>query len=93
VKCPAGARLILDMYNFALRLFNKASGGLYRLPLVTDKHKQLTDCITGFGNQKWDADHNLKKVAEIMSLHRSFAAWTRIPIYDFQSGSLFWHSV
>jgi hypothetical protein len=27
-----------------------------------------------------------------MSLHRSFAAWTRIAIYDFQSGSLFWRS-
>jgi hypothetical protein len=86
VKCPAVAWLILEMFNFALRLFNKASGGLYRLPLVTDKHKQLMDCITGFGNQKWDADHNLKKKAEIMSLHRSFVAWTRIPIYDFQSG-------
>jgi hypothetical protein len=28
VKCPAGTWLILDMYNFALRLFHKASGGL-----------------------------------------------------------------
>jgi hypothetical protein len=68
---------------------------MYRLPLVIDKHKQLTDCITGFGNQKcqkWDADHNLKKIAEIMSLHRYFAAWTRIHMYDFQSGSLFWRS-
>jgi hypothetical protein len=27
-----------------------------------------------------------------MSLRRSFVAWTRIPIYDFQSGSLFWRS-
>ncbi len=36
VKCPAEAWLILDMHNFALRLFNKASGGLFRLPLVTD---------------------------------------------------------
>jgi hypothetical protein len=27
-----------------------------------------------------------------MSLYRSFAACTRIPIYDFQSGSLFWRS-
>jgi hypothetical protein len=79
VKCPAGAWLILDMYNFALRLFNKASGGLYRLSLVTDKLKRLTDCITGFSNQKWDAEHHLKKMAELMSLHRSFAAWTRIP--------------
>jgi hypothetical protein len=35
VKFPAGARLTLDMYNFALRRFNKASGGLCRLPLVT----------------------------------------------------------
>jgi hypothetical protein len=26
------------------------------------------------------------------SLYRSFAAWTRIPMYDFQSGSLFWPS-
>jgi hypothetical protein len=92
VKCPAGAWLIVDMYNFALRLFNKASGGLYRLPLVTDKHKQLTDCIMGFGNQKWDAKHNLKKIGEITSLHRSFAAWTRISLYDFKSGSLFWCS-
>jgi hypothetical protein len=92
VKCPAGAWRILDMYNFALRLFNNASGGLYRLPLVNDKHKRLADCITGFGNQKWDADHNLKRIVEIMSLDRSFSAWTRIPIYDFQSGSLFWHS-
>ncbi len=92
VKCPVGAWLILDMYNFALRLFHKASGGLYRLPLVKDKQRRLTDCIMGFGNQKWDAEHNLKKIAEIMSLHRSFAAWTRLPIYDFMSGSLFWHS-
>jgi hypothetical protein len=78
------------MYNFALRLLNKASGGLYRLPLVTDKHKQLTDCIAGFGNQKWDAEHKLKKIVEIMSLYRSFAAWRRNPLYDFQSGSVFW---
>jgi hypothetical protein len=92
VKCPAGVWLVLDVYNFALRLFNKASGGLYRLPLVTDKHRQLTDCIVGFGNQKWDAEHNSKKIAAIMSLHRSFAVWTRLPIYDFQSGSLFWRS-
>jgi hypothetical protein len=92
VECPAGAWLILDMYNFALRIFSKASGGLYRSPLVTDKHKQLTACITGFGDQKWDPDHNLKKKAEIMSLRRSFAAWMRIPIYDFQSGSFFWRS-
>ncbi len=90
VKCSTGAWLILDMHNFALRHFNKASGLLYRLPLVTDKHRQLTDCTTGFGNQKWDADHNLKKISEIMSLHRSFAAWTRLTIYDFKSGSLFW---
>jgi hypothetical protein len=55
------------------------------LPLVTDKHKQLTDCIAGVGNQKWDADYNLKEIAETMSLHHSFAAWTRIPKYDFQS--------
>ncbi len=27
VKCPAGAWLILYMYNFALRLFNKERGG------------------------------------------------------------------
>ncbi len=92
VKCSTGVWLILDMYNFALRLFNKASGSLYRLPLVTDKHRQLTDCITGFGYQKWGADHNLKKISEIMSLHRSFAAWTRLPIYDFKSGLLFWRS-
>ncbi len=77
------------MHNFAMRLFNKASGGIYLLPLVTDKHKQRTDCITGFGNQKWDVEHNSKKIAEIMSLHRSFAAWTSIPIYDFQSVSIF----
>jgi hypothetical protein len=50
------------------------------------------DCITGFGKQKWDAEHKLKKIAEIMSPYRSFAAWTRIPMYDFQSGSLFWRS-
>ncbi len=76
VRCPAGTWLILDMHNFALRLFNKASGGT----LVTDKYRRLTDCIKGFGNQKWDAEHNLKKIATIMSLHRSFAAWTRLPI-------------
>jgi hypothetical protein len=46
----------------------------------------------GFGNQKSDAEHNLKKIAEIMNLHRSFAAWKRIPLYDFKSGSLFWRS-
>jgi hypothetical protein len=92
VRCSAGSWLVLDIYNFALRLFHKASGALYRLPLVTDKHRQLTDCITGFGNQKWDADHNLKKISDIMSLHRSFAAWTRLPIYDFKSGSVFWRS-
>jgi hypothetical protein len=85
VKCPAGVWLVVDVYNFALHLFNKASGGLYRLPLVTD-------CIAGFGNQKWDADHNLKKISDIMSLHRSFAAWTLLPIYDFKSGSIFWRS-
>jgi hypothetical protein len=39
LKCPAGAWLILDMYNFALRLFSKAKNGSYCLPLVTDKHK------------------------------------------------------
>jgi hypothetical protein len=83
---------MLNMHNFALRLFHKASGGLYRLPLITDKHRQLTDCINGFGNSNWDADHSMKKITEIMSLHRSFAAWTRIPIYDFKSGSLFWRS-
>jgi hypothetical protein len=27
-----------------------------------------------------------------MSLHRSSAAWTRLPIYDFKSGSVFWRS-
>jgi hypothetical protein len=27
VNCPAGVWLVLDVYNFALRLFNKASGG------------------------------------------------------------------
>jgi hypothetical protein len=70
VKCSTGAWLILDIYTFALPLFNKASGLLYRLLLVTDKHRQLTDCITEFGSQKWDADHNLKKISEIMSLHR-----------------------
>jgi hypothetical protein len=37
VKCPAKAWPILDMNNFALCLFNKASGGLYRFLLVTDK--------------------------------------------------------
>jgi hypothetical protein len=92
VKCLTGVWLILDMYNFALSLFNKASGLLYRLALVTDKHRQLTDCITGFGNQKWDADHNLKKISDIMSPHRSFAAWTTLPLYDFQSCSLLWPS-
>ncbi len=76
VKCPAGTWLILDMYNFALRLFHKASRVLYRLPLVTYKHRQRSDCITGFGNQKWEAERNLKKIAAIMSLHRSFAVWT-----------------
>jgi hypothetical protein len=63
VRCSAGSWLVLDIYNFALRLFHKASGALYRLPLVTDR--QLTDCITGFGNQKWDADHNLKKISDL----------------------------
>jgi hypothetical protein len=92
VKCSTGVWLILGMYNFALRLFKKTNGSLYRLPLVTDKHRQLTDCITGFGNQKWDADHNLKEISEIMSLHRSFEAWTRLPIYDFKPGLLFWCS-
>jgi hypothetical protein len=62
VRCSAGSWLVLDIYNFALRLFHKASGALFRLPLVTDKHRQLTECITGFGNQKWDAEHNLKKL-------------------------------
>lgn len=92
VQCTAGMWLLLDMYNFALRLFHKASGALYRLPLVEEKHAQLTNCISGFGNQKWDAEHNMKKIAEIMSLHRSFAAWTRIPLYSFQSGLIFWRS-
>jgi hypothetical protein len=92
VKCSTGALLILNMYNFALRLFNKTSGLLYCLPLFTDKHRQLTDCITGFGNQKWDSDHNLKKKSEKLSLHRSFATWTWLPLYDFKSGSLFWRS-
>jgi hypothetical protein len=92
VKCPAGAWLILDIYNSALRFFNKASGGLYRLPLVTDKHRQLTDCVMEFGNQKWYTEHNLKKIAAMKSLNRSSAAWTRLPINDFQSGLLFWRS-
>jgi hypothetical protein len=43
VRCSAGSWLVLDINNFALRLFHKASGALYRLPLVTDKHRQLTD--------------------------------------------------
>jgi hypothetical protein len=31
----------------------------------------------------------MKKISEIMSQHHSFAAWTRIPIYDFKSGHSF----
>ncbi len=92
VKCSAGVWCVLDMYDFALRIFSKASGSLYRLPFILEKRAQFTNCITDFGNQKWNAEHNLKKTAEIMSVHRSFAAWTRIPLYDFQSGSVFWRS-
>jgi hypothetical protein len=82
VKCPAGASLILDMYNFALRLFIKASGGLYRLPPVTDKHRQLTDCITRFGNQKWDSSPASNGKAERM--HRTVLNMARC--MQFSSG-------
>ncbi len=50
VMCPAGAWLILDMYNFALPIFNKASGGLYSLSPVPDKHKQLLSRIVSRGS-------------------------------------------
>jgi hypothetical protein len=92
VRCTSGVWLRLDMYNFALRLFHKASGALYRMPTVENKHAQLTNCLNEFGNQKWDAEHNMNKIAEIMSLHRSFAAWTRIPLYNFQTGLIFWRT-
>ena len=92
VRCTSGGWLRLDMYNFALRLFHKASGLLYRMPMVETKHAQLTNCINEFGNQKWDAEHNMLKITDIMSLHRSFAAWTRIPLYNFQTGLIFWRT-
>ncbi len=62
VKYTAGVWCVLDMYNFALWIFYKVSGSLYRLPLILEKHAQLTLCILAFGNQKWDSEHNMRKL-------------------------------
>ncbi len=40
VKCPVGVLLVLDVCNFLLRLFNKTSDGLFRMPSVTNKHNR-----------------------------------------------------
>ncbi len=60
-------------------------GGLYRLPLVTDKHKQLTDCITGFGNQKsgcWsqteENSRNNESTSFFCGMDEDFCIWFSI---------------
>jgi hypothetical protein len=89
--------LILDVHNFALQLSHKASGGLYRMPSVERKHSSLTHRITAFGYQKWDADHKMRKISEIIFRHgqinhcttsnpvRSFGAMQRYMRYYYSA--------
>lgn len=92
--CLSNQWMLVDLFCFALRPFNKNSVLLHNDLQVRERHDQLAECLRNSGKSThWDSGFTTKQIKKILGETYAVDNWAKIPIFNFETCNLFWRSV